>query len=125
MAGVPELGDWRRFCLSQQMSPQEKTSPGLVLILTPNDLNQTYKNYSYKRAVGIIICLQKKETSSMGGGCHWLLLHTCFMTLHVDDGSTSSWPAGPMLFSRCLGDTAQHPAPRAHRGFSCLGGCAE
>lgn len=68
MAGVPELRDWRRFCLAQQMSPQEKTSPGLVLILTPNDLNQTCKNYSYKRAVGIIICLQKKEMSSIAGG---------------------------------------------------------
>lgn len=61
MAGVPEL-DWRRFCLAQQMSPRKTTSPRLDLILTPEDLNQTCKNYSHDRAVRITICLQQRQT---------------------------------------------------------------
>lgn len=61
--------DWRRFCLAQRMSPRKKTSPRLDLILTPNDLSQTCKNYSYNQTVRIIIrTKQANEPSFLVNG---------------------------------------------------------
>lgn len=80
--------DWR-FCLAQQMSPREKTSTRLVLILTPNDLSQTCKNYSYYRTVRIIICLQSRQVSPI----------------------LSSMAFSPHPLRKCTPGSCQQPAP--------------
>lgn len=50
VAGIPEL-TLEKVLFSSANVSQEKISFRLDLILTPNDLNQICKNYSYNRAL--------------------------------------------------------------------------
>lgn len=69
---VPQNLDMEEvFFSSANVSSAEKIFPSLDIILTPDNVNQTCKNYSYNRVLGLQYTY--KEGKQAQFSCPWLL----------------------------------------------------